>query len=99
MSCYVSRTVVTGQPAASPEGQYPLSTRSDGSDESAVGPPRYPLTPAGPRRPWARLPRRWGSSEARWTGPRTGLLKQEYEAAGQEADAPPETCAQVELPR
>ena len=40
-----------------------------------------------------------GSSEAHWLGPRTTLLKQEYEAADQEADTPPETCGPVELPR
>jgi hypothetical protein len=97
------RTVVTGQPAASPDGQYLLSTRSDqgndGSDESAVGTQLYQLTPAGPRLLWTRLPRHWGSSEARWVGPRTVLLKQDYEAADQESDAPPETYVQVELPR
>jgi hypothetical protein len=38
-------------------------------------------------------------AEARWLGPRTVLLKQEYEAADQEAEAPPETYVQMELPR
>ena len=46
------RTIVTGQPAASPDGQYLLSTRSDqgndGSDESAVGMQLYQLTPGRP---------------------------------------------------
>lgn len=97
------RTTVIGQPAAAPDGQYLLSTRSDqgndGSDESAVGTQLYRLTPAGPRLLWTRLTQRWGSSEARWLGPRTVLLKQEYEAADQEADAPPATYVQVELPR
>ena len=97
------RTTVTGQPAASPDGQYLLSTRSDqgndGSNESAVGTQLYQLTPAGPRLLWTRLTQRWGSSEARWLGPRTVLLKQEYESADQESDAPPETYVQVELPR
>jgi len=96
------RTIVTGQPAASPDGQYLLSTRSgqgnDGSDESAVGTQFYQLTPAGPRLLWTRLTQHWGSSEARWLGPRTVLLKQEYESADQEADALPETYVQVELP-
>ncbi|MGI4865336.1 MAG: hypothetical protein ACRYFZ_15550 [Janthinobacterium lividum] len=96
-------TVVTGQPAVSPDGQYLLSTRSgqgnDGSDESAVGTQLYQLTPAGPRLLWTRLTRRWGSSEARWTGPRTVLLKQDYEAADQESESPPETYVQMELPR
>jgi hypothetical protein len=64
-----------------------------------VGTQRYQLTPAGPRLLWTRLPRRWGSNEARWLGPRTVLLKQEYEAADQEAEAPPETYVQMELPR
>jgi hypothetical protein len=97
------RTVVTGQPAVSPDGQYLLSTRSgqgnDGSDESAVGTQLYQLTPAGPRLLWTRLTRRWGSNEARWAGPRTVLLKQDYEAADQESESPPETYVQVELPR
>jgi hypothetical protein len=97
------RTTVTGQPAVSPDGQYLLSTRSDqgndGSDESTVGTQLYQLTPAGPRLLWTRLTQRWGSSEARWIGPRTVLLKQEYESADQESDAPPETYVQVELPR
>ncbi|MFD1874910.1 hypothetical protein [Hymenobacter bucti] len=97
------RTVVTGQPAVSPDGQYLLSTRSDqgndGSDESAVGTQLYQLTPAGPRLLWTRLTQHWGSNEARWLGPRTVLLKQEYESASQESDAPPETYVQVELPR
>lgn len=96
------RTTVTGQPAVSPDGRYLLSTRSDqgndGSDESAVGTQLYELTPAGPRLLWARLPRHWGSSEARWLGPRTVLLKQDYEATNQEAESPPETYVQVELP-
>lgn len=97
------RTIVMGLPAASPDGQYLLSTRSDqgndGSDESAVGTQLYQLTPAGPRLLWTRLTRQWGSSEARWVGPRTVLLKQEYESADQESDARPETYVQVELPR
>jgi len=97
------RTIVTGLPAVSPDGQYLLSTRSDqgndGSDESAVGTQLYQLTPAGPRLRWTRLTQHWGSSEARWLGPRTVLLKQDYEAADQEAEAPPETYVQVELPR
>ena len=97
------RTLVTGQPAASPDGQYLLSTHSDegndGSDESAVGTQLYQLTPAGPRLLWTRLTLRWGSDEARWVGPRTVLLKQDYEAADQESAAPPETYVQVELPR
>jgi hypothetical protein len=97
------RTTVRGQPAVSPDGRYLLSTRSgqgnDGSDESAVGTQLYQLTPAGPRLLWTRLTRQWGSNEGRWTGPRTVLLKQEYESADQEAEAPPETYVQVELPR
>jgi hypothetical protein len=97
------RTTVTGQPAVSPDGQYLLSTRSDqgndGSDESAVGTQLYQLTPAGPRLLWTHLTRRWGSSEARWLGPRTVLLKQDYESADQESESPPETYVQVELPR
>lgn len=97
------RTIVTGQPAVSPDGQYLLSTRSnqgnDGSDESAVGTQLYQFTPAGPRLLWTRLTQHWGSSEARWSGPRTVLLKQDYEADNQDADAPPETYVQVELPR
>jgi hypothetical protein len=97
------RTVVTGQPAASPDGQYLLSTRSDqandGSDESAVGTQLYQLTPTGPRLLWTRLTRHWGSNEARWLGPRTVLLKQDYEPASQESDAPPATYVQLELPR
>jgi len=97
------RTTVTGQPAVSPDGQYLLSTRSDqgndGSDESAVGTQLYQLTPAGPRLLWTRLTRHWGSDEARWTGPRTVLLRQDYEAASQESEAPSETYVQVELPR
>jgi hypothetical protein len=96
-------TVVTGQPAASPDGQYLLSTRSsqgnDGSDESTVGIQLYQLTPVGPRLLWTRLTQHWGSSEARWLGPRTVLLKQEYEPANQEAEAPPATYVRVELPR
>jgi hypothetical protein len=39
-----------------------------------------------------------GSSEARWLGPRTTLLKQEYEAADQEADAPSGAYVPMELP-
>jgi hypothetical protein len=97
------RTVVTGQPAVSPDGQYLLSTRSDqgndGSDESAVGTQLYELTPAGPRLLWTRLTRHWGSNEARWLGPRTVLLKQDHEAANQEAESSPETYVQVEMPR
>jgi hypothetical protein len=97
------RTMVTGQPAVSPDGQYLLSTRSDqandGSDESAVGTQLYQLTPAGPRLLWTRLTLHWGSNEARWIGPRTVLLKQDYEPASQESDAPPETYVQVDLPR
>ena len=97
------RTTVTGQPAVSPDGQYLLSTRSgqgsDGSDESAVGTQLYQLTPAGPRLLWTRLTQRWGSNEARWLGPRTVLLKQDYEADDQESESPPETYVQVELPR
>lgn len=97
------RTTVTGQPAVSPDGQYLLSTRSgqgnDGSDESTVGTQLYQLTPAGPRLRWTRLTQQWGSNEARWVGPRTVLLKQEYESADQEAEAPSETYVQVELPR
>jgi hypothetical protein len=94
------RTTVMGQPAVSPDGQYLLSTRSgQGSDESAVGTQLYQLTPAGPRLLWTRLTRRWGSNEARWTGPRTVLLKQDYESADQELESPPETYVQVELPR
>jgi hypothetical protein len=96
-------TVVTGQPAVSPDGQYLLSTRSsqgnDGSDESTVGMQLYQLTPVGPRLLWTRLTQHWGSSEARWLGPRTVLLKQEYEPANQEAEAPPATYVRVELPR
>jgi hypothetical protein len=97
------RTTVTGLPAVSPDGQYLLSTRSDqgndGSDESDMGTQLYQLTPAGPRLLWTRLTQHWGSSEARWLGPRTVLLKQDYEPASQEAEAPPETYVQVELPR
>lgn len=97
------RTIVTGRPAVSPDGQYLLSTRSDqgndGSDESAVGTQLYQLTPAGPRLLWTRLTQRWGSDEARWLGPRTVLLKQDHESADQESAAPPETYVQVELPR
>ena len=96
------RTTVTGLPAASPDGQYLLSTRSDqgndGSDESAVGTQLYQLIPAGPRLLWTRLTLHWGSNEARWLGPRTVLLKQDYESANQESEAPPETYVQVELP-
>jgi hypothetical protein len=97
------RTIVTGWPAVSPDGRYLLSTRSDqgndGSDESDMGTQLYQLTPAGPRLLWTRLTLRWGSDEARWLGPRTVLLKQDYEPASQESDAPPETYVQVELPR
>ena len=97
------RTTVTGQPAVSPDGQYLLSTRSDqgndGSDESAMGTQLYQLTPAGPRLLWTRLTQQWGSNEARWLGPHTILLKQNYEPASQESDAPPETYVQIELPR
>jgi len=97
------RTTVTGQPAVSPDGQYLIGVRSDqgndGSDESATGIQLYQLTPNGPRLRWTRHPRHWGATEARWLGPRTVLLKQEYEAADQEADSPPETYVQVELPR
>ena len=97
------RTIVTGWPAASPDGQLLLSTRSDqgndGSDESAVGTQLYQLTPAGPRLLWTRLTQHWGSNEARWLGPRTVLLKQDYEPASQEADAPPATYVQVTLPQ
>jgi len=97
------RTIVTGQPAVSPDGQYLLSTRSDqgndGSDESAVGTQLYVLTPAGPRLLWTRHTQHWGSNEARWLGPRTVLLKQDHEAANQEAESPPETYVQAELPR
>ena len=97
------RTTVTGQPAVSPDGQYLISTRSDqgndGSDESAVGTQLYQLTAAGPRLLWTRLTLRWGSSEARWLGPRTVLLRQDYEAASQESEAPPETYVQIEMLR
>jgi len=97
------RTVVTGLPAVSPDGQYLLSTRSDqgndGSDESAVGTQLYQLTPAGPHLLWTLLTQHWGSSEARWLGPRTVLLKQEYESTDQESNARSETYVQVELPR
>ncbi|TVT40621.1 hypothetical protein FNT36_14220 [Hymenobacter setariae] len=97
-------TIVTGnQPTVSPDGQYLLSTRSDqgndGSDESTVGTQLYELTSTGPRLLWTRLTLQWGSNEARWLGPRTVLLKQEYEAADQESAPPPETYVQVELPR
>lgn len=97
------RTDVTGRPAVSPDGQLLLSTRSDqgndGSDQSDVGTQLYQLTPAGPRLLWTRLTQYWGSHEARWLGPRTLLLKQDYEPANQEASPPPETYVQVELPR
>jgi hypothetical protein len=97
------RTSITGWPAVSPDGRYLLSTRSDqgndGSDESAVGTQLYQLTPAGPRLLWTRLTLHWGSDEARWVGPRTVLLKQDYEGANQESAPPPETYVQVELPR
>lgn len=97
------RTVVTGQPAASPDGQYLIGVRSDqgndGSDESATGLQLYQLAPSGPRLLWARHPLQWGATEARWLGPRTLLLKQDHESADQESEAPPETYVQVELPR
>lgn len=97
------RTIVTGQPAVSPDGQYLIAVRSDqandGSDESNTGVQLYQLTPSGLRLLWTRQPVQWGATEARWLGPRTVLLKQDHEPASQESDAPPETYVQVELPR
>ncbi len=96
------RTIVTGQPAVSPDGQYLIGVRSDqandGSDESDTGMQLYQLTPGGLRLLWTRHPAQWGATEARWLGPRTVLLKQDHEPASQESDAPPETYVQVELP-
>jgi hypothetical protein len=97
------RTIVTGQPAVSPDGQYLIGVRSDqandGSDESDTGMQLYQLTPGGLRLLWTCQPSQWGATEARWLGPRTVLLKQDHEPASQESDAPPETYVQVELPR
>jgi len=97
------RTIVTGQPTVSPDGQYLIGVRSDqgndGSDESATGIQLYQLAPGGPQLRWTRHPLQWGATEARWLGPRTVLLKQDHEPASQESDAPPETYVQVEIPR
>jgi hypothetical protein len=97
------RTLVTGQPAVSPDGQYLIGVRSDqgndGSDESDTGLQLYQLASNGLRLLWARRPLQWGATEARWLGPRTLLLKQDHESADQESDVPPETYVQVELPR
>ncbi|MGI4873792.1 MAG: hypothetical protein ACRYFX_21745 [Janthinobacterium lividum] len=96
------RTVVMGRPAVSPDGQYLFSGHSgqgnDGSDESATGMELYRLAADGPHLLWTRDTQHWGTNEARWSGPHTVLLRQDYQGASQEDEAPADTYVEVTLP-